>query len=391
MVFPISIYIHIPFCQSRCRYCDFNTYAGMQQNIPDYFSALEREIQWASGVLPGYQAKTLFFGGGTPSLIPAEYYTRFIHQIYTNFPFIGEIEISMEANPGTIEPDLLRLYRSAGMNRISIGMQSAADSELQMLGRIHQHAQTVQAVKAARKAGFRNLNLDLIYGLPGQELATWLNTVEEALKLQPDHLSMYALSVEEGTLLKWLIEQGDFPEPDEDLAADMYEEASRRVEREGYRHYEISNWAREGKECQHNLTYWRDESYLGIGAGAAGFYQNMRVANLSGIEEYIKKMSENPAIQADVSPAAASKIILTEREGMQELMMLGLRLVEEGISQERFTCRTGRRMMEEFGEIIERLIRLGLLEWNNKSQETLRLTHPGYLLGNQVFMEFVGD
>jgi oxygen-independent coproporphyrinogen-3 oxidase len=391
MALPISLYFHIPFCKARCRYCDFNTWAGMQDRIPAYFSAMEYEIRWASGVSPDRDVKTLFFGGGTPSLIPSAYYTRLLHQIYTMFSVQDDAEISLEANPGTVSPAELSELRRVGFNRISFGMQSAAEPELKMLGRIHTHLETVEAARQARRAGFENLNLDLIYGLPGQQVKDWLKNVDAALQLQPEHLSMYALTVEDGTPLKGMIERGELPVPDDDLAAEMYETASEIVETAGYLHYEISNWALAGRECRHNLTYWRDEEYYGIGAGAAGYANKMRVVNVNPIDEYIRRMSQSHDADPTASPAADSILPLSPDDEMQELMMVGLRLVEEGISQKRFAAHTGVRMMDRFGAQIERLIRLGLLEWAGPDGDILRLTRKAYLLGNQVFMEFVGE
>lgn len=386
----ISIYYHIPFCRARCKYCDFNTYAGMDHFIPAYMTALENETRLASSASADrYVVKTLFFGGGTPSVVPAVHYAQLFNTIRKTWDLIPNAEISLEANPGTVGYDYLVEMRRVGFNRISLGMQSANNQELSMLGRIHDHEDTIQAVRWARKAGFENLSLDLIYGLPGQRLSEWMENVEKALELEPDHLSMYALTVEDGTPLKTLLEHELLPQPDDDLAADMYEAASARVEQAGFGQYEISNWAQKGMECQHNLTYWRDEEYFGFGAGAAGYIDHSRVVNVLPIGSYIQKISAGNAMKNDTSPALDSEIHLDPADEMKEMLMVGLRLVREGVSAKKFEKRFGVRMEDRFREQITRLIKLGLLEWEGEGREILRLTPHAYLVGNQVFMEFV--
>ncbi len=287
-----SLYISIPFCRARCAYCDFNSYAGLEVLIPAYARAVAEEIRrvGAAGEVVGgarLQAHTVFFGGGTPSLLPLPELELIFGAVREAFALPPDAEMTLEANPGTVDAAYLLGARRLGVNRLSLGVQSLNSAELKMLGRIHTIEQAVEAVVLARAAGFSNLNLDLMMGLPGQTLADWQSTLIQALALLPDHLSAYMLALEECTPLHEAVKDGRLPEPDPDLAADMYEWTTDALQAEGFRQYEISNWAREGgtrkKEegrrnalmpgfaCRHNLTYWRNEPYLGLGPAAASY------------------------------------------------------------------------------------------------------------------------
>ena len=290
---PFSLYLHIPFCQSRCTYCDFNTYAGVQHLISDYVAALRREIRHlaenAGGRIPVH---TVFFGGGTPSLLTTAQFTGIINDLQAGFDLQKGAEISLEANPGTVTSESLVELHSIGFNRISFGVQSFHPQDLFLMGRIHDAADALQVVSWARKAGFENLSLDLIFGVPGQGLDRWRQTLEIALGLKPDHISLYSLTVEEETpLFKWM-NRGLVEVIDDDLGADMYELAGERMEQAGLSQYEISNWARPGMECRHNLQYWRMQPYLGLGAGAHGYVSGQRMANTGWIGNYIQKMRQ---------------------------------------------------------------------------------------------------
>ncbi|MBN2499264.1 MAG: radical SAM family heme chaperone HemW, partial [Anaerolineales bacterium] len=260
---PISVYLHIPFCRHRCSYCDFNTYAGLESLMPNYVQALCNEVrQFASGSSDKQTVHTVFFGGGTPSLLPVDAFEQIFATLEDCFTILPGSEISLEANPGTVDLDYLRGLRSLGFNRISMGMQSAQPDELRFLERIHDYFDVTQAVRWARQAGFDNLSLDLIFGLPNQTLETWQENVNLALGMAPDHLSMYGLTVEHGTPLYHWVERGLVAEPDPDQAADMYEWAGDRMAGAGFEQYEISNWtganaAGEARTCRHNLQYWR--------------------------------------------------------------------------------------------------------------------------------------
>jgi len=389
---PYSLYFHVPFCRQRCYYCDFNTFAGMERWIPAYTAALCTEIEKvAAQIGERIPVHTIFFGGGTPSLLKGEQFEVILQVVDDHFEVLPDSEVSLEANPGTVSLEYLKALRALGFNRLSLGMQSANPEELRLMGRIHDASEVIQAVKWTRQAGFDNLNLDLIFGLPSQALDQWQNSVELALGMNPDHISMYALTIEEGTPFFNWFQRGMIVAPDDDLAADMYEWAGERLESAGYHQYEISNWARSREDgtflaCRHNLQYWRGLPYLGFGPGAHGFARGMRSANVGLIPAYINQASQNPAGNFPAGPAAAETRLVDRMTEMQETMMMGLRLVEEGVSLTQFADRFNQPMEAVFGEPIQRLMHQGLLE---KVNGCLRLTRHGRLLGNRVFMEFV--
>jgi len=371
-----AIYIHIPFCVRRCTYCNFNTYAGLESLIPDYIEAVRKEIERA----PETRALTLYFGGGTPSLLPPTQVEALLTTVRRRFGLPPGAEVTLEANPGTVDPDRLRRFRDLGINRLSLGVQSAYDDELRLLGRLHTWTEAVETVHAAREAGFDNLNLDFIYGLPDQTLGRWRATLEAALRLEPNHLSLYALTVEEGTPLANCIARGDLPPPDDDLAAEMYELAEEILTEAGYVHYEISNWAQPSYECRHNLTYWHNEPYLGFSAGAASWWAGRRWTYVRHPAEYIARVGrgESPVDEAETIP---------KKLEMGETMMMGLRLTE-GVSDARFRRRFGIGLGDVYGDELAEMQRLGLLTWDGKAA---RLTRRGRLLGNQVFQRFLTD
>ena len=415
-----SLYLHIPFCTHRCAYCDFNTYAGQESLVPAYVDALRSEIEAAGrGAGRTLELGTVFFGGGTPSLLTPSQFESILETISTHFRLLPEAELTLEANPGTVSADELRRLRQSGMNRISFGVQSANPEELRMLERVHSFGDVINAVKWARQAGFDNLNLDLIYGLPEQTLGHWQTSVERILALRPEHLSLYALTLEHGTPFGRWASRGLLPLPDPDLAADMYEWASEILAKNGYVQYEISNWALDmdrgpriadrkpihsdeslrfmvrrppSLACKHNLQYWRNLDYLGLGAGAHGYANGVRYSNVLRIKTYIERLSnlQYPlsTLSFPLTPATVNHHKNSQREDMQETMMTGLRLTIEGVSAAGFEQRFGAYLTDVFGKEIEELLGLGLLEW---VAESLRLTERGRLLGNQVFMRFVGE
>ncbi len=386
-----AVYLHIPFCIHRCGYCDFNTYAGLEDLIPAYTAALVHEIELvASSAGERLPAQSIFFGGGTPSLLSGAQLASILRALEESFHWLPGIEITLEANPGTLSLASLQEMRSLGVNRLSLGMQSAHPGELRLLERQHDYPQVVRAVSAARQAGFDNLNLDLIYGLPEQALSTWQRSLELALGLHPEHLSLYALTIEHGTPLKRWAKRGLIPEPDPDLAAEMYEWADERLAAVGYEQYEISNWSRPGRACRHNLQYWRGLPYLGLGAGAHGYANGVRTANVLAPAAYITRL-ENGALQEfPRSPATASLTQVDRTAEIGETMMMGLRLTREGVSEADFQARFGQGLDEVFAAEIEELRGYGLLEWAGEAPwRCLRLTDRGRLLGNQVFVRFI--
>jgi len=399
-----SLYFHIPFCTHRCAYCDFNTYASQEDMIPAYVDALIHEIKFTSNQmtnLPGNRARvhTIFFGGGTPSLLTPRQLESIFESIRNSFTLTENAEITIEANPGTVSYEQLLELQGIGINRISYGVQSANTEELRMLERAHSFFDVIDAVASARKAGFDNLNLDLIYGLPEQTLSAWQTTVQRILDLHPEHISAYALTLEHGTPFGRWASKGLLPLPDPDLAAEMYEWLSETLENNGYVQYEISNWSTPGHECRHNLQYWRGLPYLAFGAGAHGYANGYRYSNVLRIKTYIDRLSAdqrtNPQLlnhqftiyHFPLSPATVNHHKQTLADDISEFMMTGLRLTQEGVSEKEFQARFGKSMCDEYGKEIEDLSKLGLIEY--KADENVRLTKRGRLLGNRVFMRFV--
>ena len=392
-----SVYIHIPFCKHRCAYCDFNTYAGQENSIPDYVNALIREIEFVgqrSAGLP-ITVHTVFFGGGTPSLLSAPQFDSILRALRSAFSLTADAEISIEANPGTISPEKLDGIRKAGINRISFGVQSANTEELRMLERIHDFFTVIEAVTSARKAGFENLNLDLIYGLPEQTLDSWKTTLHRIADLHPEHISAYALTLEHGTPFGRWSSKGLLPIPDPDLAAEMYEHAEEFLEEHGYVHYEISNWAKTNAEyeCRHNLQYWRSLPYLAFGAGAHGYANGYRYSNALRIKTYIERLTTDHRpfrTEFPLSPATVNQHKQTLKDDITDYMINNLRLVHAGVAESDFRLRFDRSLLDVYPKEVRELLANGLLEKKtSESSEVYRLTKRGRLLGNQVFMRFV--
>lgn len=393
MMAPVSLYLHFPFCRQRCTYCDFNTYAGKEDLVGAYLEALAVEMRRLAQTAPRrLTVHTIYFGGGTPSLAPLAGLEKVLQVIHEGFTVLPDAEVTLEANPGTLTLDYLRGLRALGVNRLSLGVQAARPEALRLLGRIHDYFAVTQSVAWARRAGFANLNLDLIYGLPHQTLVDWQRTVDLALGLHPEHLSLYALTLEHGTPLAAWVARGLVSPPDEDLAATMYEWAGGRLSQAGYRQYEISNWAQEGYACRHNLQYWRNEPYLGLGAGAHGWIAGVRTVSVRAPEAYLRRMREARAsLPFPQTPATVEARRLSPAEAMEITMMMGLRLTEEGVSRQAFRRRFGVDLTEGYAEPIARLLKWGLLEWVGRGDSArLRLTPRAYLLGNVVFREFIG-
>ena len=409
-----SLYLHIPFCRHRCAYCDFNTYAGQEDLIPSYVAALISEIETVAASTPGaLNVHTAFFGGGTPSLLSAAQIGSIMDALRAGFHFTANAEISMEANPGTVSTGSLKAIYKAGINRLSFGVQSANSEELRMLEREHSFFDVIEAVSAARAAGFENLNLDIIYGLPEQSLETWRRTLNRILGLKPEHISAYALTLEHGTPFGRWSARGLMPLLDPDLAAQMYEYAEEFLAGRGYAHYEISNWAIDrgqktegGKSaaalmrhpsmaCRHNLQYWRGLPYLAFGAGAHGYAGGYRYSNVLRIKSYIDRfagLEPDPRTMVfPLSPASINQRLQSREDDMSDYMITNLRLVRAGVSGSDFRSRFGCGLEEVYPTEVVELIHAGLLEnKTSEGSEVFRLTKRGRLLGNQVFMRFVG-
>jgi len=398
---PHSIYLHIPFCRHRCSYCDFNTYDGIEDLIPAYIQALCHEIRYlAENCERKPPIHTIFFGGGTPSILPVNEIEKVINELDQNFNLLEGIEFTMEANPGRLTYDYLKSVYALGINRISLGMQSANPGESLLLERQHEFHQIANAVNLVRKAGFQNYNLDLIFGIPYQTLESWQLSLELGLSLEPDHLSLYSLTIDPGTPLEKWVTRGLLSEPDQDLSAEMYELASKLLNERGFEQYEISNWARRDEvkgllACQHNLQYWRNLSYLGLGAGAHGYAAGKRTVNVRSPSVYIQKLltrnekTKENKFSFPMTPAIASVVTVNRSEEIKETMMMGLRLTEEGISRKEFQARFGIPLEDIFDTEIDELMEAGLLESDQMTNDHLRLTHRGRLLGNQVFLRFI--
>lgn len=385
----ISLYLHIPFCHAKCHYCDFNSYAGMLGLREQFVAALEDEIALAGMRARGgngrpRRCRTIFFGGGTPSLLTSAQVASLLDAARSAFVVDADAEITMEANPGALEYSRLDEVRAAGVNRLSMGAQSFDPALLRWMGRIHSPEEIETAFRAARDAGFTNINLDFIFALPGQSQRIWEETLERALALGPDHLSLYNLIVEEGTPLYGWVARGKVREVDEDSAADMYEYAQRRLSAAGYAQYEISNWALPGHACQHNLTYWRNLAWIGLGAGGASFFGGHRFTNARPIRDYIARIRaamKQPAGAGLPAGAIVEQEAITSELEMAETAMLGLRL-SEGVSLAAFNQRYGVDFWPTFEERLSDIRTLDLLE---EVAGRVRLTARGRLVGNEVF------
>jgi len=388
-----SLYFHIPFCTTRCGYCDFNTYAGVTRLIPDYVKALCKEVESYADLSDfSSEVHTIYFGGGTPSLLPIDELKKIISTANLNYRVQNDAEITLEANPGSVDKDYFTGLQELGFNRISLGMQSANHDELAVLNRPHTLEQVVRSVNWAKKAGINHISVDLIFGIPGQTMETWEKTLQAAIDLSIDHLSLYSLTVEEGTLLQKQILRKEVAAPDEDLAGAMYEFAMDMLPGSGFDQYEISNWAKNlSARSKHNMQYWKCLPYYGFGAGAHGYLHHYRYENIPGITAYSASLECLKACELQKMPSQSRGSALSIWEEMQEFMMLGLRLTREGISRSDFQRRFSYSLEDIFGEKIRKLIKSGLIEEYPSDNDRLRLTRKGILFGNRVFIEFVGN
>ncbi|MGI9860780.1 radical SAM family heme chaperone HemW [Moorella naiadis] len=375
----VSLYIHIPFCARKCNYCDFVSYPGQPPEVvAAYCRHLELEMELAARTWQPGPVATVFLGGGTPTLLPAARLAEVLEATENYFGWQPGVEVSVEANPGTITREQLRVLRAAGVNRLSLGVQSFADYLLTAMGRIHRRPDIYQAYDLARGAGFNNINLDLIFGLPGQNLAVWQATLKEAIALRPEHIATYGFQIEEGTPWGRLAAAGQLDHPGEDLELAMYQEARETLAAAGYQQYEISNFARPGYECRHNLTYWQNQPYLGLGVAAASSWQGQRWQNYRDLEQYGAAVAAGRLPRAEIAT-------LTRHQQMGETMFLGLRLLE-GVDLEAFRRRFGADPRQVYAGELAPLYQAGLVE---EKGGRLRLTARGLPLANEVFVAFV--
>jgi oxygen-independent coproporphyrinogen III oxidase len=400
------LYIHVPFCQRRCSYCDFNTYANMEDRIEAYVQALCAELDMRSMALDRSHTSqstsraltraalrpTIFLGGGTPTMLSLDQMARVLQAADAIVPLAGA-EVTTEANPGTvIDEAYLRGLRSLGINRISFGVQSLHDPTLRVLGRIHTAADAIESYRQAERAGFERINLDFIFGLPGQTQEQWAWTLDRLAEIGPEHVSLYSLILEETTPLHQQVTRGSITVPDDDATAAMYELAIERLAAAGYDQYEISNWARKGVglnsrspvsvipdgACHHNVAYWLNADYIGVGAGAHGHLYPQRWHDVLGVNDYIA------AVRAGRLPVAEA-LDLAPSDLFAETMMMGLRL-SSGVAYDHFADRCGAELLEIYGSEIAELRSLGLIE---QDKIGIRLTERGRMLGNQVFARFL--
>ncbi|HEV2861139.1 MAG TPA: radical SAM family heme chaperone HemW [Pyrinomonadaceae bacterium] len=377
---PAGIYIHIPFCRARCSYCDFATGAYDAALADRYVLAVEREVEAFAPAGDGADVDTVYFGGGTPSLLTPAQLSRLLGAVRRRFRVSDDAEVTMEMNPGTVSPEVLDGFRAAGVNRASFGAQTFDDAELRRLGRTHTADDVRRTLSLLRGAGFDNVSFDLIAGLPAQTLAAWERNLAEALALGPEHLSLYLLEVHEATPLAAQIREGRYQPPDADLAAEMYELMVERTRAEGFEQYEISNFCRAGRESRHNTKYWTGEPFYGFGCSAHSFDgRASRWSNERDVRAYVNLVESEGA-------AVVERVELDEREAGAEALFLGLRLLRRGVDLSEHRARFRRDVREEYAEDLRRFGEAGLLEMEG---DVLRLTARGALLSNEVFAAFV--
>ncbi|PZE22905.1 radical SAM family heme chaperone HemW [Paenibacillus xerothermodurans] len=375
---PEAVYIHIPFCTNKCHYCDFNSYVLKGQPVMDYLDALEREMEHTARLAPPGQIKTIFVGGGTPTVLLPDQMASFLQRVRTYFPLTAaDLEFSMEANPGTTDKEKLLAMKKGGVNRISFGVQSFDNSLLAGIGRIHNTDDVYRSIDNAKSVGFDNMSIDLMFGLPNQTVEMMNDTLDKALALGLPHYSIYSLKVEENTLFHTLYQKNQLPLPDEDDELDMFLLIMKRLKAAGYDQYEISNFAKPGFESRHNSMYWLNRSYYGLGAGAHGYMYGQRHVNIKGVQPYID------ATRAGLPLLEQYEI--SEREAMEDFMMVGLRLLN-GVKRSDFHKQFGVELETVFGSVLLKLLDKGLLQ---RTADGYSLTEQGVLLGNDVFGEFL--
>ncbi len=368
-----GVYVHVPFCIKKCAYCDFVSYENRLAEGEAYVEALLSEMK----AYQGTEVDTVYIGGGTPTALPSHLLIRLLAGLHENFRILPGAEITVEANPGTCNEDYFLALSSAKVNRISLGVQSFVDSELALLGRIHSAKEAAEALKNVRRAGIANVSLDLMFSIPEQTKESFLYSINEAVSLEPDHISSYSLTLCEGTLMHRAAESGKLLLPDEDTDRELYAMLYKTLNKYGYSRYEISNFAKPGKESRHNTKYWRLAPYIGIGVAAHSFYDGRRFENPSKLSEYYQVVRGERAREGTE---------ITPKDAMAEFMFLGLRMTEAGILRQDFLNMFHKPIEAVYGRQIEKLQSLGLLECEG---ERIRLTERGIDVSNGVFCEFV--
>ncbi|WP_314584636.1 radical SAM family heme chaperone HemW [Paenibacillus terrigena] len=375
---PKALYIHIPFCTNKCFYCDFNSYVLKGQPVMEYLEAMEAEMALTTEMQPPGVIETIFVGGGTPTVLTPEQMAYFLASVHRAFPSMDpNLEFSMEANPGTTDLEKLRVMHAGGVNRISFGVQSFNNQLLSEIGRIHNTDDVYRSIENARAAGFDNMSIDLMFGLPNQTLEMLDDSITKALALDLPHYSIYSLKVEENTLFHTMYQKNQLPLPDEDIELEMYLLLMKRMKEAGYEQYEISNFAKPGKASRHNMKYWLNESYYGIGAGAHGYVNRQRHVNIKGVQAY------NDASHKGLP--RLDQFAVSSDEAMEDFMMVGLRMMQ-GVTRTHFTEQFGVDLDDVYAPQLNKLLQAGLIE---ATTDGYKLSDRGVLFGNDVFAEFI--
>jgi oxygen-independent coproporphyrinogen-3 oxidase len=374
----ISIYFHLPFCRHRCTYCTFTSFIGRKADTPAYTEALKMEVAHRAN---GGMVSTVYFGGGTPSSLPANMLSGILASVRNGWYMDREAEITLEVNPGDADTAFLTTLRQAGVNRLSIGVQSFNDEELMLLGRHHTTEEATTVVVAARQAGFDNISLDLMFGLPGQSVTMFSNSLRQAIALAPEHVSLYPLSLEAGTPLATRVAQAQIPCPDSDITADQYQLAGNLLARRGYVQYEISNWSRPGHECRHNLTYWMNRPYLGFGVAAHSYENRRRYANTTSLDTYLGALTRGTMPPLELEETLDPDLVLAET------LILGLRL-NRGVITDEIRSSFGIDLQNRFGAATDEVAELGLID---RLASRWKLTARGRFLSNEVFWRLLPE
>lgn len=380
MMKTMGLYVHIPFCKKKCLYCDFPSFGNMEGRHEQYVCALEQEILKRAQHDQNFQISSVFFGGGTPTVLSKEQLERLMMKIKKSFFLVKDAEITIEANPGTIEKEKAEALKKMGFNRLSMGVQAWQNRLLSTLGRIHTIEEFQNNFQITRKAGFDNINVDLMFALPTQTFGDWKETLDKITDMNPEHISAYSLIIEEGTPFYQAFQKGELLEIGEELDREMYHYAVSFLWEKGYRQYEISNFAKAGRESRHNELYWQTEPYLGIGLGAHSYLNGNRFHNTYDLDKYI-------LADGEISLLEEEKEVITIEDAMGEFMFLGLRMTE-GVSYESFFSRFGVEMTSVYGEVIYDFVESGLMM---QTEKRVALTARGVDLSNQVFAKFLLD
>lgn len=374
----LGLYIHVPFCAQKCYYCDFNSYKINSNQKKEYLINIEREMKFYKDEFKDKCFDTVFFGGGTPSILTVDELQELVNNINENFNIKKDAEITIECNPGTINREKLEAMKKMGINRLSIGLQATQNYHLKSIGRIHTYEEFEKNYYDALDIGFENINIDLMYALPNQKTQEWKDTLDKIIKLNPSHISAYSLILEEGTKLYYMYQNKEFELLDEDTDINMYNYTIDTLKRHGYNQYEISNYSKEDLECKHNIIYWKCDKYLGLGPGASGFIGDTRYSNIEDICEY------NKCIMQNIRPVS-EEIELTKKDKIEEFIFMGLRM-NEGINVDIFKERFDTDFYDIYQEVMDKLIKRELVRFDGKN---ISLTQKGREISNSVFIEFL--